>query len=196
MNYFTRDFTNLKLYVCSSQEPDAKRQRVDDSSSGAAGTMADTQANNSAYNYNWYQVGFVSEQLMALKTVSYVTPSIYGHLQHLLWQGADKTTPKLNSCFVCWKLSQLFSLSLLFSNNTAVGDKTPGGSTTNMLSITSTIPLLQHDGQNPDMKMETQRKASFLTCLHLWTGLLNWVSWRRQSNHRSSFVPSFWFKVC
>ncbi len=65
MNYFTRDFTNSKLFVCSSQEPDAKRQRVDDGSSGAAGTMADAQANNSAYNYNWYQVGFSSEQLMA-----------------------------------------------------------------------------------------------------------------------------------
>ncbi|GAA6231081.1 pre-mRNA-processing factor 39-like isoform X2 [Lates japonicus] len=38
-----------------SQEPDAKRQRVDDSSSAAANTMTDMQANNSAYNYNWYQ---------------------------------------------------------------------------------------------------------------------------------------------
>ncbi|XP_034017499.1 pre-mRNA-processing factor 39 [Thalassophryne amazonica] len=37
-----------------SQEPDAKRQRVDDASS-AANTMTDMQANNSAYNYNWYQ---------------------------------------------------------------------------------------------------------------------------------------------
>ncbi|XP_018551760.1 pre-mRNA-processing factor 39 isoform X1 [Lates calcarifer] len=39
----------------SSQEPDAKRQRVDDGSSAAANTMTDMQANNSAYNYNWYQ---------------------------------------------------------------------------------------------------------------------------------------------
>ncbi|XP_041814326.1 pre-mRNA-processing factor 39 isoform X2 [Chelmon rostratus] len=38
-----------------SQEPDAKRQRVDDSSSGAANALTDAQANNSAYNYNWYQ---------------------------------------------------------------------------------------------------------------------------------------------
>uniref|UniRef100_A0A4W6DM02 Pre-mRNA-processing factor 39 n=1 Tax=Lates calcarifer TaxID=8187 RepID=A0A4W6DM02_LATCA len=38
-----------------SQEPDAKRQRVDDGSSAAANTMTDMQANNSAYNYNWYQ---------------------------------------------------------------------------------------------------------------------------------------------
>ncbi|CAK6962616.1 pre-mRNA-processing factor 39 isoform X2 [Scomber scombrus] len=37
-----------------SQEPDAKRQRVDDTSSGAA-NATDMQANNSAYNYNWYQ---------------------------------------------------------------------------------------------------------------------------------------------
>ncbi|XP_071334957.1 pre-mRNA-processing factor 39 isoform X2 [Trachinotus anak] len=39
----------------SSQEPDAKRQRVDDSTTGAANAMTDMQANNSAYNYNWYQ---------------------------------------------------------------------------------------------------------------------------------------------
>ncbi|XP_076612560.1 pre-mRNA-processing factor 39 isoform X2 [Chaetodon auriga] len=38
-----------------SQEPDAKRQRVDDSSSAAANALTDVQANNSAYNYNWYQ---------------------------------------------------------------------------------------------------------------------------------------------
>ncbi|XP_028996964.1 pre-mRNA-processing factor 39 [Betta splendens] len=38
----------------SSQEPDAKRQRVDDSLA-AANSMTDMQANNSAYNYNWYQ---------------------------------------------------------------------------------------------------------------------------------------------
>eukprot|EP00064_Thunnus_orientalis_P018684 superscaffoldBa00004380_g18788 len=38
-----------------SQEPDAKRQRVDEASSGAANAMTDMQANNSAYNYNWYQ---------------------------------------------------------------------------------------------------------------------------------------------
>ncbi|KAM9840178.1 pre-mRNA-processing factor 39 [Aulostomus maculatus] len=37
----------------SSQEPDAKRQRVDET--GAVTAMADMQANNSAYNYNWYQ---------------------------------------------------------------------------------------------------------------------------------------------
>ncbi|XP_028252518.1 pre-mRNA-processing factor 39 isoform X1 [Parambassis ranga] len=39
----------------SSQEPDAKRQRADDGSSGALNTMTDAQASNSAYNYNWYQ---------------------------------------------------------------------------------------------------------------------------------------------
>uniref|UniRef100_A0A674P5D0 PRP39 pre-mRNA processing factor 39 homolog (yeast) n=1 Tax=Takifugu rubripes TaxID=31033 RepID=A0A674P5D0_TAKRU len=39
----------------SSQEPDAKRQRVDDGS-GAATALTDAQAQNSAYNYNWYQV--------------------------------------------------------------------------------------------------------------------------------------------
>lgn len=70
MKCFTREFTNLNLLVCSSQEPDAKRQRVDDSSSGAANAMTDMQANNSAYNYNWYQVGFTPELLTALKRVS------------------------------------------------------------------------------------------------------------------------------
>lgn len=44
------------LFYSSSQEPDAKRQRVDDGSTAAANTMTDMQANNSAYNYNWYQV--------------------------------------------------------------------------------------------------------------------------------------------
>ncbi|MEQ2275823.1 hypothetical protein XENORESO_009325 [Xenotaenia resolanae] len=39
----------------SSQEPDGKRQRVDDASAAAANAMTDMQANNSAYNYNWYQ---------------------------------------------------------------------------------------------------------------------------------------------
>ncbi|XP_070705327.1 pre-mRNA-processing factor 39 isoform X3 [Pempheris klunzingeri] len=37
-----------------SQEPEAKRQRVDDSSAVATNAMTDAQ-NNSAYNYNWYQ---------------------------------------------------------------------------------------------------------------------------------------------
>uniref|UniRef100_A0A4W6FDN9 Pre-mRNA-processing factor 39 n=1 Tax=Lates calcarifer TaxID=8187 RepID=A0A4W6FDN9_LATCA len=49
-----------------SQEPDAKRQRVDDGSSAAANTMTDMQANNSAYNYNWYQVGFITKLLITL----------------------------------------------------------------------------------------------------------------------------------
>ncbi|KAM9704538.1 pre-mRNA-processing factor 39 [Menidia menidia] len=38
----------------SSQEPDAKRQRVDDGTAAAV-AMTDMSANNSAYNYNWYQ---------------------------------------------------------------------------------------------------------------------------------------------
>ncbi|XP_024860139.2 pre-mRNA-processing factor 39 isoform X2 [Kryptolebias marmoratus] len=38
----------------SSQEPDAKRQRVDDPAAVAANAMADMTANNSAYN-SWYQ---------------------------------------------------------------------------------------------------------------------------------------------
>lgn len=53
----------MNLLVCSSQEPDAKRQRVDDSSAAAATAMTDMQANNSAYNYNWYQVGFIIDSL-------------------------------------------------------------------------------------------------------------------------------------
>ncbi|XP_047430528.1 pre-mRNA-processing factor 39 [Mugil cephalus] len=39
----------------SSQEPDAKRQRVDEDPSAAASAVTDMQANPSAYNYNWYQ---------------------------------------------------------------------------------------------------------------------------------------------
>ncbi|XP_031721809.1 pre-mRNA-processing factor 39 isoform X1 [Anarrhichthys ocellatus] len=38
----------------SSQEPDSKRQRVEDGSSGDVNAATDAQANNSAYN-NWYQ---------------------------------------------------------------------------------------------------------------------------------------------
>lgn len=45
----------LNIFTFSSQEPDAKRQRVDDGS-GAATALTDAQAQNSAYNYNWYQV--------------------------------------------------------------------------------------------------------------------------------------------
>uniref|UniRef100_A0A672JL84 Pre-mRNA-processing factor 39 n=1 Tax=Salarias fasciatus TaxID=181472 RepID=A0A672JL84_SALFA len=48
-------FANVTLLVCSSQEPDLKRQRVDDGSAAAVNSMADMTANNSAYNYNWYQ---------------------------------------------------------------------------------------------------------------------------------------------
>ncbi|XP_059212422.1 pre-mRNA-processing factor 39 [Centropristis striata] len=40
----------------SSQEPDSKRQRVDDSSAAVANAATDAQANNTAYN-NWYQYG-------------------------------------------------------------------------------------------------------------------------------------------
>ncbi|KAM8826905.1 pre-mRNA-processing factor 39 isoform 1-T1 [Synchiropus picturatus] len=42
----------------SSGEPDAKRQRTDDAAAAAAAAataMTDMQANNAAYNYNWYQ---------------------------------------------------------------------------------------------------------------------------------------------
>ncbi|KAM3603490.1 uncharacterized protein V6R79_023407 [Siganus canaliculatus] len=40
-----------------SEEPDAKRQRVDDAAAAAAAAaaMTDASATNSAYNYNWYQ---------------------------------------------------------------------------------------------------------------------------------------------
>lgn len=57
-----RNFTNFtNNLISSSQEPDAKRQRVDDGSAVATNALTDPQANNSAYNYNWYQVGFSSE---------------------------------------------------------------------------------------------------------------------------------------
>lgn len=55
--YGGTDFPHLSFLVSSSQEPDLKRQRMDDSASAVANSMTDMQANNSAYNYNWYQVG-------------------------------------------------------------------------------------------------------------------------------------------
>lgn len=48
----------------------------------------------------------------------------------------------------------------------AVGDKTPGASTTNMPNIASTTLLLQHDGKHADMKMGIWGgDAFFLICL-------------------------------
>ncbi|KAM4633350.1 pre-mRNA-processing factor 39 [Polymixia lowei] len=47
--------SNKRKAENGSQEPDSKRQRVDDNSSGSGNMVTDTQANNSAYNYNWYQ---------------------------------------------------------------------------------------------------------------------------------------------
>lgn len=57
--FFLLNKLKLKWITFSSQEPDAKRQRVDDGS-GAATALTDAQAQNSAYNYNWYQVLFSS----------------------------------------------------------------------------------------------------------------------------------------
>lgn len=84
---------------------------------------------------------------------------MHDHVEHLLLENSSKNLFCLNLFF--------FSFFPPFSNNTVVGDKTLGGSTANTASITSTTLLLQHDGQDPDMKTETQRKASFPTCLHL-----------------------------
>lgn len=72
-----RDFTNMNLIISSSQEPDAKRQRVDDGSAVATNAMTDAQANNSAYNYNWYQVGFSSALLHAVSCAN-----MNSHLQY------------------------------------------------------------------------------------------------------------------
>lgn len=57
------------MIILSSQEPDAKRQRMDDGSAAAAAAaaaaaMTDAQAQNSAYNYNWYQVLIEHESLV------------------------------------------------------------------------------------------------------------------------------------
>lgn len=47
------------LVRCSSEEPDAKRQRTDDQSAASGQMMQDMQANHAGYNYNnWYQVSF------------------------------------------------------------------------------------------------------------------------------------------
>lgn len=55
----------------SSQEPDAKRQRMDDGSAAAVSAMTDAQANSQAYNYNWYQVGLLNSALVIhLKVLS------------------------------------------------------------------------------------------------------------------------------
>lgn len=40
---------------------------MDDDPSAVANTMTDMQANASAYNYNWYQVGYRSVRFTALK---------------------------------------------------------------------------------------------------------------------------------
>uniref|UniRef100_A0A3B4BE10 Pre-mRNA-processing factor 39 n=1 Tax=Periophthalmus magnuspinnatus TaxID=409849 RepID=A0A3B4BE10_9GOBI len=58
---FLEDFgTDVNVYV-STGEPDAKKQRVEDGTEptdpAAAAAMTDMTANNSAYNYNWYQYG-------------------------------------------------------------------------------------------------------------------------------------------
>ena len=56
---------DLKLLVCSSQEPDSKRQRVEENST--AGVAGQDMAANSAYNYNnWYQVRFISSHPMGI----------------------------------------------------------------------------------------------------------------------------------
>uniref|UniRef100_A0A667ZHJ7 Pre-mRNA-processing factor 39 n=1 Tax=Myripristis murdjan TaxID=586833 RepID=A0A667ZHJ7_9TELE len=63
-----------------AQEPDSKRQRVDDSSSGSGTLMPDMQANNSAYNYNWYQVSSISEQLTGTENQASLTFTRYNTL--------------------------------------------------------------------------------------------------------------------
>ena len=48
-------WTDLKPLVCSSGEPDAKRQRAEENST--TGTAGQDLTANPAYNYNsWYQV--------------------------------------------------------------------------------------------------------------------------------------------
>lgn len=119
--FYVIDFSNLKLFISSSQEPDSKRLRVDDSSAAAATAMTDAQANNSAYNYNWYQVGLQSEKLMVPEKgfLTYLTPHRHVGLFTVfviflsLSKWDEKTIPKLSSCFVEVKNFSLIS-SLLF----------------------------------------------------------------------------------
>ena len=106
--------------------------------------------------------------------VSYLKRWLCLHVTLRLLKAANGHTCyfPVRTCFWCFNLVEnlgdpvyLFFPSLFLSSHTAAGDKTPGGSTTSMPSITSTTLLLQHDEQNPHTKTETQRKASFLTCL-------------------------------
>lgn len=56
------------FYLQRSQEPDSKRQRVDDGSAASGQMMPDMQANHAGYNYNnWYQVGVNLCNIMASK---------------------------------------------------------------------------------------------------------------------------------
>jgi len=90
VNYLTRVFINFKLFVSSSQEPDAKRQRVEDGTSDEVNAAADAQANNSAYN-NWYQVGFLSADHGTEKDVFTFSLSnqarldIYSYIQYIIY---------------------------------------------------------------------------------------------------------------
>lgn len=124
-----------KFKFFSSQEPDAKRQRVDDGSGAAA--LTDAQAQNSAYNYNWYQVLLLSNY-QNLLYVLYVT---------FLWS--------------CLHISFFFFFFL--SSSTVVGDRTPGGNTPSITSITNIILLPQHDGEKFQHGDSEERIFSCLT---------------------------------
>lgn len=107
------------------------------------------------------------------------------HLQHL------EISLSQEVCVVSYSPSNPLPPTFLFSNSTVVGDKTPGGNTTSMPSITSTTPLLLHDGQHSGLTIH-------LTFLHLGTGLLTKTSWRFQKALFFCFIssPFLWFTVC
>lgn len=88
-----------------------------DDGSGAVAALTDAQAQNSAYNYNWYQV-----------------------LAHL------STSTRLLCCNLSPFFDHGLCFFFPHSNMVA-GDKTPGGSMPNITSITSIILLPPHDGE-------------------------------------------------
>lgn len=51
-----------------------------DDGSAAAVAMTDTQANNQAYNYNWYQVGFLPPAIDAFLSTCEHKPHINNYL--------------------------------------------------------------------------------------------------------------------
>uniref|UniRef100_A0A8C9S5P2 Pre-mRNA-processing factor 39 n=1 Tax=Scleropages formosus TaxID=113540 RepID=A0A8C9S5P2_SCLFO len=71
-----------------SQEPEPKKQRMEDHTMNMGHMMPDMQANHSAYNYNWYQVSSYGHYYFSVcvrnSPCHYLLPSVWSsHLQYL-----------------------------------------------------------------------------------------------------------------